>query len=159
MCLFLSRCRLILLFHILLSLLFILCLISARTFSSGVYIRTNVANMCSSYSNYTEQIFWCQVNYKEKANKYLEYMFAIWKRICYTIQIQIRSGIRHSIRFQEPIKALGGNYMGYGKISKKQSEILEFIKDSILTKGYPPAVREICEAVHLKSTSSVHSHL
>lgn len=49
--------------------------------------------------------------------------------------------------------------MGYGKISKKQSEILEFIKDSILTKGYPPAVREICEAVHLKSTSSVHSHL
>lgn len=50
-------------------------------------------------------------------------------------------------------------YMGYGKISKKQSEILEFIKDSILVKGYPPAVREICEAVHLKSTSSVHSHL
>ena len=49
--------------------------------------------------------------------------------------------------------------MAYGKISKKQSEILEFIKDSILTKGYPPAVREICEAVHLKSTSSVHSHL
>ena len=49
--------------------------------------------------------------------------------------------------------------MGYGKISKKQSEILEFIKDSILVKGYPPAVREICEAVHLKSTSSVHSHL
>lgn len=49
--------------------------------------------------------------------------------------------------------------MGYGKITGKQSEILEYIKDSILTKGYPPAVREICEAVHLKSTSSVHSHL
>ena len=47
----------------------------------------------------------------------------------------------------------------YGKISAKQSEILEFIKQSILTRGYPPAVREICEAVHLKSTSSVHSHL
>ncbi len=46
-----------------------------------------------------------------------------------------------------------------GKISKKQSEILEYIKSEILSKGYPPAVREICEAVDLKSTSSVHSHL
>ena len=33
------------------------------------------------------------------------------------------------------------------------------MKDCILNKGYPPAVREICEAVHLKSTSSVHDHL
>ena len=49
--------------------------------------------------------------------------------------------------------------MSYGKISAKQQEILEFIKESILNRGYPPAVREICEAVHLKSTSSVHSHL
>ncbi len=49
--------------------------------------------------------------------------------------------------------------MGYGKITAKQSEILEYIKSEILQKGYPPAVREICEAVHLKSTSSVHSHL
>lgn len=46
-----------------------------------------------------------------------------------------------------------------GKISAKQSEILEFIKQEILKKGYPPAVREICDAVNLKSTSSVHSHL
>ncbi len=46
-----------------------------------------------------------------------------------------------------------------GKITEKQREILEFIKEEILNKGYPPAVREICEAVHLKSTSSVHSHL
>ena len=46
-----------------------------------------------------------------------------------------------------------------GKISAKQKEILEYIKGEILSKGYPPAVREICEAVHLKSTSSVHSHL
>ena len=46
-----------------------------------------------------------------------------------------------------------------GKISKKQAEILEFIKERILEKGYPPAVREICEAVNLKSTSSVHAHL
>ncbi len=49
--------------------------------------------------------------------------------------------------------------MAYGKISNKQREILEYIKQEILNKGYPPAVREICEAVGLKSTSSVHSHL
>lgn len=49
--------------------------------------------------------------------------------------------------------------MSNGKITAKQQEILEYIKDEILKKGYPPAVREICEAVHLKSTSSVHSHL
>ena len=50
-------------------------------------------------------------------------------------------------------------FMCKGKISAKQKEILEYIKSQILAKGYPPAVREICEAVHLKSTSSVHSHL
>lgn len=49
--------------------------------------------------------------------------------------------------------------MAYGKISNKQREILEFIKNEILNKGYPPTVRDICEAVHLKSTSSVHAHL
>lgn len=49
--------------------------------------------------------------------------------------------------------------MSQGKISKKQEEILEYIKSQILERGFPPAVREICEAVHLKSTSSVHSHL
>ncbi|MEF9941039.1 MAG: transcriptional repressor LexA [Lachnospiraceae bacterium] len=49
--------------------------------------------------------------------------------------------------------------MAQGKISKKQLEILTYIKEQLLDKGYPPAVREICEAVNLKSTSSVHSHL
>lgn len=49
--------------------------------------------------------------------------------------------------------------MAQGKISKKQLEILEYIKSEILRVGYPPAVREICDAVDLKSTSSVHSHL
>ena len=49
--------------------------------------------------------------------------------------------------------------MSKGKISAKQQEILEYIKQEILHKGYPPAVREICEAVHLRSTSSVHAHL
>ena len=50
-------------------------------------------------------------------------------------------------------------HVAYGKISDKQREILEYIKSEILKKGYPPTVRDICEAVHLKSTSSVHSHL
>lgn len=49
--------------------------------------------------------------------------------------------------------------MAQDKITAKQQEILEYIKNTILKKGYPPAVREICEAVQLKSTSSVHSHL
>lgn len=46
-----------------------------------------------------------------------------------------------------------------GKISDKQRQILEYIKNEILKRGYPPSVREICTAVHLKSTSSVHAHL
>ncbi|MCD8105471.1 MAG: transcriptional repressor LexA [Lachnospiraceae bacterium] len=46
-----------------------------------------------------------------------------------------------------------------GTITPKQQEILEYIKSEILQRGFPPAVREICQAVHLKSTSSVHSHL
>ena len=49
--------------------------------------------------------------------------------------------------------------MGYGKITAKQQQILDYIKDEILKRGYPPTVREIGETVNLKSTSSVHSHL
>ena len=49
--------------------------------------------------------------------------------------------------------------MRSGKISPKQQEILDYIKSQILERGFPPAVRDICDAVHLKSTSSVHSHL
>lgn len=49
--------------------------------------------------------------------------------------------------------------MSNEKLSAKQEEILDFIKQEILTKGYPPSVREIGEAVNLKSTSSVHAHL
>lgn len=45
------------------------------------------------------------------------------------------------------------------KISRKQQEILDYLKEEILSKGYPPTVREICEKVGLRSTSSVHSHL
>lgn len=46
-----------------------------------------------------------------------------------------------------------------GNITPKQQEILDCIKKAILTKGYPPSVRELCTAVNLKSTSSVHAHL
>ena len=49
--------------------------------------------------------------------------------------------------------------MEYGRISDKQREILEYMKQEILNKGYPPTVRELCDAVDLKSTSSIHSHL
>ena len=49
--------------------------------------------------------------------------------------------------------------MGNGKITAKQLEILNFLESEILRRGYPPAVREICQAVHLSSTSSVHAHL
>ena len=49
--------------------------------------------------------------------------------------------------------------MAYGRITQKQSEILEYIKSQILNQGYPPSVRDICSAVNLKSTSSVHAHL
>ena len=47
----------------------------------------------------------------------------------------------------------------YLDLSPKQILILEFIKEQIALKGYPPSVRETCEAVGLKSTSTVHSHL
>ena len=49
--------------------------------------------------------------------------------------------------------------MEKGNISKKQQEILDYIKEQTLLRGFPPAVRDICKAVNLKSTSSVHSHL
>ena len=47
--------------------------------------------------------------------------------------------------------------MAYGKITKKQAEILNYLKSEIINKGYPPSVREICNAVGLRSTSSVLS--
>ena len=49
--------------------------------------------------------------------------------------------------------------MSYGPITPKQQEILDYMKAQVRAKGYPPSVREICEAVSLKSTSSVHAHL
>ncbi len=45
------------------------------------------------------------------------------------------------------------------RASEKQAKILQYIKECLLKRGYPPTVREICEEVGLKSTSSVHAHL
>jgi repressor LexA len=45
------------------------------------------------------------------------------------------------------------------KLSKRQQDILEFIKKEVQLKGYPPSVREIGEAVGLASSSTVHGHL
>lgn len=49
--------------------------------------------------------------------------------------------------------------MNIDDLSSKQLQILEFIKKELNNKGYPPSVREICRAVNLKSTSTVHGHL
>ena len=49
--------------------------------------------------------------------------------------------------------------MSKKQLTAKQQEVLDYIKSEIISRGFPPAVREICEAVHLKSTSSVHAHL
>lgn len=45
------------------------------------------------------------------------------------------------------------------KLSKRQQQIMDFIKKEVREKGYPPSVREIGEAVGLASSSTVHGHL
>lgn len=47
----------------------------------------------------------------------------------------------------------------YEDLTQKQIEILLYIKSEVQRQGYPPAVRDICKGVSLKSTSTVHSHL
>lgn len=49
--------------------------------------------------------------------------------------------------------------MNYEGLSDKQIKILQYIKDELTLRGYPPSIREICKAVGLSSTSSVHAHL
>ena len=49
--------------------------------------------------------------------------------------------------------------MSYEGLSDKQVKILQYIKDELTLRGYPPSIREICKAVGLSSTSSVHAHL
>lgn len=50
-------------------------------------------------------------------------------------------------------------YVKMSKLSNRQQTILEFIKNEVREKGYPPSVREIGEAVGLASSSTVHGHL
>lgn len=44
-------------------------------------------------------------------------------------------------------------------LSKRQEQILAYIKEQVDLKGYPPSVREIGQAVGLASSSTVHGHL
>ncbi len=49
--------------------------------------------------------------------------------------------------------------MNFEGLSDKQIKIIKYIKDELTLRGYPPSIREICKAVGLSSTSSVHAHL
>lgn len=53
---------------------------------------------------------------------------------------------------------IGGRKV-YDDLSNKQLQILSFLKSELKSKGYPPSVREICQSVGIKSTSTVHSYL
>lgn len=44
-------------------------------------------------------------------------------------------------------------------LTQKQIEVLLYIKSELQRQGYPPAVREICKGVNIKSTSTVHGHI
>jgi repressor LexA len=48
---------------------------------------------------------------------------------------------------------------GFGPLSDRQQQVLDFLTATVSERGYPPSVREICEAVGLSSPSTVHSHL
>ncbi len=88
--------------------------------------------------------------------------FAFRKKLCYNMLkiTRLKNKYFQNYDIEDIIYNITGGYdMSYGKISAKQREILEYLKSQIINRGYPPAVREICEAVKLKSTSSVHSHL
>ena len=54
---------------------------------------------------------------------------------------------------------IGEVYTMFEDLTQKQIEILLYIKSEVQRQGYPPAVREICKGVNLKSTSTVHGHL
>ena len=45
------------------------------------------------------------------------------------------------------------------KLTKKQEEVLTFIKRFVVSHGYPPSVREICKGMDLSSPATVHTHL
>ncbi|MEW5921035.1 MAG: transcriptional repressor LexA [Bacillota bacterium] len=45
------------------------------------------------------------------------------------------------------------------QLTNRQKEVLNFIREEVVNKNYPPSVREICQAMNLSSSSTVHSHL
>ena len=49
--------------------------------------------------------------------------------------------------------------MQYIDLNPRQAAILDYIKDKIASDGYPPSIREICEAVNLSSPSTAHAHI
>ena len=49
--------------------------------------------------------------------------------------------------------------MNDNKLTKKQEEVLNFIKKFVVSHGYPPSVREICKGMNLSSPATVHTHL
>jgi repressor LexA len=73
-------------------------------------------------------------------------MFAFIYEHCYTICKNRQN------TYQKEVKELK-------KLSKRQEDILAYIKEQVRSKGYPPSVREIGEAVGLASSSTVHGHL
>lgn len=79
-----------------------------------------------------EHLFVCQV----------EHMFGFTPRSRYCFQKQLK-----------------GPYMERKQLTDRQQQILSYIRESVSERGYPPAVREIGEAVGLSSPSTVHSHL
>ena len=102
--------------------------------------------MCSFlYDDDTTRTNVCQAYFRTSVPKIFSENMFVFSSTCDIIFIEFK----HKI----------GVIMAYGKITKKQQDILEYIKSCILNKGYPPSVRDICDAVNLKSTSSVHSHL
>ncbi len=44
-------------------------------------------------------------------------------------------------------------------LTARQRQVLDFISEEVVNKNYPPSVREICQAMNLKSSSTVHAHL
>lgn len=68
--------------------------------------------------------------------------------LCQTYGIVMEKGLVYDLR---------GDTMN--RLSAKQQQILDYLKQEVKKKGYPPSVREICDAVGLKSTSTVHGHL
>lgn len=94
-------------------------------------------------------------------NTFFEYLFGFLLRSFYNCGNINILGVHYfvlSYFLENKNITLGGHCMP-GKITAKQQQILDYIKEEILAKGYPPTVREICEKVGLKSTSSVHAHL